>query len=336
LNEIESITSLGWIALASGIVGCSSLREIEANYNDEVCDEVAVVLANALVVNPSLAALDLRRNSIGDSGVMAIGYGLANNTTLKNLDLSHSRSVSSAGWRTLFGILRNSNYSLEQLLLSDNSIDDEGVIAIIDTLGTTLKLLRFVQNPLITIVGFRALATLVYRPNSCLENLDISPAVGILDEVMLSFANALVNNNTMKSLYLGNSMNITYRGWTALSNVLCNKTDIESICASNHTLQIGPNIPDDIKEYYELNKSEDKIEVARQKIIKYHFLNGESNIDKFVNMELTELPQAISWVGRNDAGFSLLYTLCKSVPTLFDSENKAKVAECRKRKADGL
>jgi len=209
LNEIESITSLGWIALASGIVGCSSIEEIEANYNDELCDEVAVVLANALVVNPSLAVLDLRHNSIGDSGVMAIGYGLASNTTLKNLDLSHSRSISSAGWRTFFGILRNSNYSLEKLFLSDNNIDNEGVIAIIDTFGTTLKLLRFVQNPLITIVGFRALATLVYRPNSCLENLDISPAVGIIDEVMLSFANALVNNNTMKSLYLGNSLNIT-------------------------------------------------------------------------------------------------------------------------------
>lgn len=123
----------------------------------------------------------------------------------------------------------------------------------------------------------------------------------------------------------------------ALANVLCNKSTIESICASNHTLQwSGPSIPPDIKEYYKLNRNEDKIEVTRQKIIKYHFLNGESNIDKFVNMELTELPHAISWIGRNDAGASLLYTLCKSVPTLLDSESKAKAAECRKRKADGL
>ena len=210
LNEIESITSLGWIALASGIVACSSLEEVEAIDNDDhishnqIGDEVAVVLANALVVNPSLAVLDISRNSMGDAGALAIAYALAKNTTLKSLDLSGNRSVSIAGWRTFFSIFRtnnNNNSSLERLLIANNNIEDEGLVAIIDTFGTTLKHLSLSHNP-ITIDGFRTLATLIQRPGSCLKELYISPVRRIIDEVMLSFANALVNNTTMINLYL--------------------------------------------------------------------------------------------------------------------------------------
>ena len=154
------------------------------------------------------------------------------------------------------------------------------------------------------------------------------------------YSSALVNNATIETLLFQNTQNVTDRGWAALSNVLCNKTDIESVRTSNHTLQEVcwslEDAPYDLVSCLKLNKNEDKGEVTRQKIIKYHFLNGESNVDKFVNMELTELPQAISWVGRNDTGTSLLYKICQSVPTLFDSESKAKAAEGRKRKAVGL
>ena len=71
--------------------------------------------------------------------------------------------------------------------------------------------------------------------------------------------------------------------------------------------------------YLELNKSgDDKTEVARQKIIQYYFDNGDRNIQEIVDMELNELPHAIEWSGRNEAGLSLLYRLLRSVPFLFE------------------
>jgi hypothetical protein len=302
------------------------------------------VLANALIVNPSLEHLDLGNNSIGDTGAHAIACGLTKNTTLKSLDLCGNESISSAGWRTFFRTLRNSSSSLEKLSLNGNNLDDEGLLQIIVTLGSSLKYLSLLRNQQLTIVGFRALATLIQRPNPCLESLYITPSDTILDELIITFAAALVNNNTLITLLLDLlsptqhllSTKVFRRGWTALTNVLCNKSTIESICDSNHTLRevalCTGNVPDQLSPYLDLNKNEDKAEVIRQKIIKYHFLNGEENIQDFVDMELNELPQAISWLGRNDAGFSLLYKLCRSVPTLFDSESKTKAAECRNRK----
>ena len=77
--------------------------------------------------------------------------------------------------------------------------------------------------------------------------------------------------------------------------------------------------------YLELNKNDDKFDVARQKIIRYHFLNGEDNMQEFVSMELEVLPHAIGWTGRDDTGHSILYQLVRSMPSLFDYESmKAK------------
>ena len=336
LAEIDEITTFGWVALLSSVGSCSSLKELDVSDN-QIGDEAAAALSNSLAINTSVEVLELGWLDIGVSGIMAIGYGLTRDAPLKKLSLQSNESINSAEWVDFFGILRNNNSALESLNLSHNEIDDEGVIAIIDTLRATLKFLSLSHNQHITIVGLRALATLIQQHNSCLEDLTIPPG-SIIDEVVVMYANALFNNSTMKVLHLDNTKSITW-GWAALAKVLCNKTDIESICSSNHKLQKVyslANAPSDLVLCLELNKNEDKAEVVRQKIIKYHFLDGESNIDKFVSMELTELPQAISWVGRNNTGASLLYKLCKSIPTLFDSESKAKAAECRKRKSDGL
>ena len=136
----------------------------------------------------------------------------------------------------------------------------------------------------------------------------------------------------------------TLTGWDALANVLCDNTSIESIYNSNHTLQEinitkrppqpfnHPSDDEIVQEtrqyvairskfdpYLELNKSWDnKTEVARRKIIQYYFDNGNSNIEEIVEMEVNELPYAISWSGRNEAGLSLLYHLLRSMPSLFE------------------
>jgi len=78
------------------------------------------------------------------------------------------------------------------------------------------------------------------------------------------------------------------------------------------------NRPDDLFSYLELNKNDNKFEVARQKIIQQHFLRGDNiNIDEFLDMDVEVLPRAIAWIGRDATGQSLLFKLVQSMPTCF-------------------
>ena len=66
-----------------------------------------------------------------------------------------------------------------------------------------------------------------------------------------------------------------------------------------------------------------KTEVARLKILFAHMLNDDSvNIEAFADMELNQLPSAISWLGRDDVGLSVLYRVCESLPSLFECNAK--------------
>ena len=70
-----------------------------------------------------------------------------------------------------------------------------------------------------------------------------------------------------------------------------------------------------------LNQNDNKAEVARQKILQYHFSSGEINIQDFVGMELKVFSRAMLWIGRDVDGLSLFHNLLQSVPTLlFDSD----------------
>ena len=194
-------------------------------------------------------------------------------------------------------------------------------------------------NPSISSAGWIALSTLLQHPNSSLKDLTLTRngVNTINDEVVASYANALLNNKSITTLafgggYYGNARNnITAGGWDALANVLCNKSSIESIYTSNHTLcEVGywssdSNRPTNLLSLLALNKGKNKSEVARQKIVQYHFTN-DGKIEDFVDMDVYVMPHAISWIGRDRALHSLLYNVVRGMPTLFDSDAKAKAA----------
>ena len=161
-----------------------------------------------------------------------------------------------------------------------------------------------------------------------MEDLIIRDNRNVLnDEVIISFANAILDNTSLKTLDLTFddetiTSNVTARGWSALVNVLCNTSNIDSIYNSNHTLNdVGyiDDQPTDLANILELNQNEDKEVVARRKIIWYHFKNGEDNVQEFVDMKLNVIPHVIDWMGReNMNGRSILYQLTKTMPTLFE------------------
>jgi len=122
--------------------------------------------------------------------------------------------------------------------------------------------------------------------------------------------------------------------WREMSNTICNPSSIETVLSSNHTLiDLSENLG--LECLLRLNALPSKREVVRQKIIQYHmfprgYFDDETssetpsvvNVDAFVGMELNVLPTAISWIGRDDIGLSVLYRLCQSLPELFESNLK--------------
>ena len=82
----------------------------------------------------------------------------------------------------------------------------------------------------------------------------------------------------------------------------------------------------------QLNGDSNKTEVARQKILKYHFLAGDDiNIQEFVAMEMKVLPHAIAWIGRDDAGNSLLYKFFHGMPSLFELGDNSKATTTKRK-----
>jgi len=124
---------------------------------------------------------------------------------------------------------------------------------------------------------------------------------------------------------------------------------------SNHTLQdlgCDPSyssldedltLPDDLILYLELNRNEDKVEVARQKILQTQFSDNDtdtSNMQYLLDMELEVLPAAIEWIGRptpdwkgtNVSGLTLMYNLMRRVPDLFDSSAQKKLSKGKRKR----
>ena len=159
----------------------------------------------------------------------------------------------------------------------------------------------------------------------------------ILDNEMLAFfAGDLVTNTTLKTMHIPDFQNniITAQGWTDLSNILFNVSSIDNIYSSNHSLRTlgdysGRGVPEDIVSLLRMNENDNKSEVVRQKIIKYHFLNGDLNMEELVDMEMNVLPKVMSWVGRDGHGFTLFYKLLQNTPSVFDFDRKARAGSVK-------
>ena len=312
--------------------------------------------------NTSLESLDLSDGysdgqdtcTIDDESFGTLANALCTNTKLKRIDLSWNNSISSVGWQAFFNTLRDSNSILENLILNNiNNIDDNVAVSMAAALGNTntLKSLSLRKARSISSVGWRAFADILQSPNSNLAVLQVCDNGNLLnDEVITSFANAIAHNNKLKTLDMSvyvddiTTSNVSARSWSTIANILCNTSNICSIYNSNHTLSDIGNIgyrvrdfPTKLTDYLQLNENDNKLEVAREKIIRSHFLNGEDNMQDFVDMELGLLPHALGWTGRNNIGHSLLYRLVHSMPLLFDYESrKAKATTGMKRKMNCL
>jgi Ran GTPase-activating protein (RanGAP) involved in mRNA processing and transport len=99
------------------------MKELDLREN-QIGDDGAAALAQALTIKQGLLTLDLRENQIGNKGAQSIANALSNQSTLTDLNLSDNQ-IGNEGAQSLAGSL-TLNTQLKRLLLYANLIGDSG------------------------------------------------------------------------------------------------------------------------------------------------------------------------------------------------------------------
>ena len=310
LSGNHQITPAGWhgfsICLRSPTCALQDLHVKD-------CKEVNGI-AGALAVNTSVKRLNISNCSMTNAGAIEIADALAVNSTLKVLNMNWIGGwdlyITAEGWVAFFALLTDSVCSLEELYLEGNQIGYAGAAVLVDLLAgmITLKCLKLTCYNLITTDGWRVIAGQLQTISNvmCLttdgwrviahipqtSSNVISLHLGgdnVNNDIVISFAAALVTNKCLRNLIL-HGHEITDMIWGAFSDVLCDDSSVQSTYHSNHTLQSlqindqwnRMQIPDNIARVLKLNSTnEDKVALARQKIIAIHFSDSNTNTRAF-------------------------------------------------------
>ncbi|KAG0361138.1 hypothetical protein BGX24_005427, partial [Mortierella sp. AD032] len=181
---------------------------------NSIGDNGAMALFEALKTNLALTTLDLDDNSIGKNGVMVLSEALKTNLTLTTLNLM-SNSIGDYGAMAVSDALK-SNSALITLYLSNNSIGDNGAMALSEALKTNSTLITL--DLWANVIGESGAAALsgALKTNSALTNLYLYSIDG---SGALEMFNALKPNSTLTTLNLM-SNSIGYDGAVALSEAL--------------------------------------------------------------------------------------------------------------------
>ena len=202
--------------------------------------------------------------------------------------------------------------NIEGIALPSNGLTDEQILPIVEGIRGhhQLQMLNLHENR-IGRDGCEVLATLLKDPNCNVQHLCLY-SNQIDNNGAAIIANSLVGNKTLKHLFFGS--NPITNGVDIFSGLLCNRSSINSIHTSNHSLEtvrldIGEH---DLSRLLGLNKSFFKGNIAIKKILRYH-----PNIDMAQLFELDlegeehtlkGLPHVVAWFERAlDAVETLLF-----------------------------
>ena len=216
---------LGGIKVAKGLQKISSVKVLDLEKNN-LSNEVAEDLAAAVSINKSLEKLWLNDNCFVHSTAVIL-EGLKQISTLKVLDLNNNKDRSKKISAAITYVITK-NKSLERLSLSNNNLNDNGIIKIAQSLckHSNLKLINLQRNNITTKTA-EALASII-SSNTGLEELylgnnqlqlgaaKISTALrnisslkvldlrnnNIPEEVADELSVAIVANNTLEKLWL--------------------------------------------------------------------------------------------------------------------------------------
>ena len=285
-------------------------------------------VASSLSENTSLKALEIGCRAMDDAFAVLLGNALVGNMVLIDLYISRC-DFTLAGWHAFASCLWT-GCGLEELrVCEDHQRDGSLAIGNAIAFSPSCRLKRFGAKGL-TLEGWGSFLQSLRTPNASLEYLFMED--GIMDDNLMNvFADAMAHNTSLREFTFPDQddehhpIELSVRGWEALLNVLCNKTNIHSIFASNHWLSEvdHPDVfvrdedlddaPESIWPLLELNSTICKRAVARKKILVYHFQNGGANLKDLSGVGRGVWPHAIEWAARDNDGLSVLYELFKRI-----------------------
>eukprot|EP00986_Skeletonema_menzelii_P002086 scaffold571_cov76-Skeletonema_menzelii.AAC.3 len=223
----------------------------------------------------SLRVVRLDDNDLTDRGLKKIIAALELHENIEALTISDN-NVGREGCRALGRYLTFTSGVLQDLNLSYNRIDDEGLTMLVDGLGATtigsdggvrncaLKQLCLTGNSSISSSGLRTVTSLMTTPTCQLEQLWLYH-MNIGDEGAAVLADGLAKNKSLRKLWFNPATcGITSTGWDRFDTVLCDTTTINNTYLSNHTIElIG-------KHYTNYSESDDQILESVRSCLYFH------------------------------------------------------------------
>ena len=299
----SGINDVSCTALSLAIANKPELKTLILACNTIGIQGIRRSLATALTNCNKLKTLELHGNHFGDAGLETLMPALSGMKHLQVLDLSFTMLTALRG----FEVISNCK-DLVDLDLCGNSINDGGIDVLVGAVKCNPSLLRLnlMFNDGISSEGWKLVSTLLNSPTCKLEDLQVCNG-NFDDDVVATYVNALINNDTLKVLRLCNSV---------FSTLLCNRSSVESTYFSNHTLSsLGYHRPpighDLLKRHLKMNEDANKKNVAIRKILYYY---KDINIFPFFKWVLKMLPLMMKWLeSADDFGTLKLSTIFQFV-----------------------
>lgn len=174
-------------------------------------------LANLLKMEESnLQRLDLPSNDLDNACLHILTVGLASTTSFRHLDLRCQYPYyESVDWfRFISNVYSQQNCSLQTIDIGENKLGDGGATALGASLSVNnkVKVVDIAGSRSITLKGWGGFTKCLESPICTVEEL-IFRSCRIDDEGAIEIAEALVHNESVKSLSMEDNPSITSTGW---------------------------------------------------------------------------------------------------------------------------
>ena len=222
LSNNNTLSVLDISSNSIGPVGCQHLANVRNISLSELmmgrCGvgvEGADHIGKMLLHNKSITTIDLSNNHIKDDGVKMLLKHLIINTTLKHLDL-HDNGITSIGAGHLSKLFTCNPCTVNNIILNDNLLEDEGVDLILQSITAPMELVGLddtgmtLCSPSLCMALDKIKFIMFTPPDNCDSISDSLANTTVLEGLLLcGGSNAAYNtmitgisrNNSIKSLY---------------------------------------------------------------------------------------------------------------------------------------
>ena len=272
----NSVAGPSAVSLFKALERNTCLKTLDLDNNKitagEHSEAVGQAIEGMLRVNQSLQVLKLLRCDLDDTVIGHIATGLTRNTTLQALYIGSNLSVTSDGWAQLFQTIRNGTTSVQNLHISYNDLQSEGVIALSQMLlhNKTISALSISKISSSVIITTEAWIQLfqVLRQHPTLSILNISEnnlgreglitlgeclyhnktitelgarKCGLTDDVLNAMAtNLSLESSSLREIDISYNNSLTSEGWIPVFQILQQNSSLRklNICDSYKPMEV--------------------------------------------------------------------------------------------------